>query len=58
VDTDIVVASAKAYMQALNKALASKEDNNSSSSLNIAEGANNKVEGASNRVEGATKEKV
>ena len=39
VDTDIVVASAKAYMQALNKALASKEDNNSSSSLNIAEGA-------------------
>jgi 2-isopropylmalate synthase len=37
VDTDIVVASAKAYMQALNKALASKEDN--ASALNIAEGA-------------------
>jgi hypothetical protein len=37
VDTDIVVASAKAYMQALNKALASKEDN--ASAINIAEGA-------------------
>jgi 2-isopropylmalate synthase len=39
VDTDIVVASAKAYMQALNKALASKEDNTTASALNIAEGA-------------------
>jgi hypothetical protein len=38
VDTDIVVASAKAYMQALNKALASKEDS-TASALNIAEGA-------------------
>ena len=37
VDTDIVVASAKAYMQALNKALESKEEN--SSAVNIAEGA-------------------
>ena len=37
VDTDIVVASAKAYMQALNKALESKEEN--SSADNIAEGA-------------------
>lgn len=37
VDTDIVVASAKAYMQALNKALASKDDQ--SSAVNIAEGA-------------------
>jgi 2-isopropylmalate synthase len=39
VDTDIVVASAKAYMQALNKALASKEDNTNASAINIAEGA-------------------
>jgi 2-isopropylmalate synthase len=38
VDTDIVVASAKAYMQALNKALASKEDS-VASAINIAEGA-------------------
>ncbi len=34
VDTDIVVASAKAYMQALNKALVSKEDH--ASAVNIA----------------------
>lgn len=39
VDTDIVVASARAYMQALNKAIASKEDNDHASALNIAEGA-------------------
>jgi 2-isopropylmalate synthase len=41
VDTDIVVASAKAYMQALNKALTSKEDTSSAVNIsdNISEGA-------------------
>jgi 2-isopropylmalate synthase len=36
VDTDIVVASAKAYMQALNKVLASKEDGLGASAVTIA----------------------
>lgn len=47
VDTDIVVASARAYMQALNKALASKEDGgNVSSALNIAENATENIAGS------------